>query len=70
MDFALSIKGRLTHLVECKLSDEKPHRALQRFAVEKAPVRAVQLVRNARHSYALGDIEVAQASTFLNELLA
>ena len=70
VDFALSIKGRLTHLVECKLSDEKPHRALQRFAVEKAPVRAVQLVRNARHSYALGDIEVAQASTFLNELLA
>jgi predicted AAA+ superfamily ATPase len=70
VDFAVSDKGRLTHLVECKLSDEKPHRALQRFATEKAPVRAVQLVRHARHSYAVGNIEVVQASHFLNELQA
>lgn len=70
VDFALSVKGQLTQLVECKLSDEKPHRALQRFAVEKGPVRAVQVVRNARHSYAVGDMEVVQAATFLNELLA
>jgi hypothetical protein len=29
---------------------------LQRFAKEKAPVKAVQVMRDARHSYTLGDI--------------
>lgn len=70
VDFALSDKRQLTHLVECKLSDEKPHRALLRFASEKAPVRAMQVVRNARHSYSLGAIEVVRAPEFLNGLLA
>ena len=70
VDFALSEKGRLTQLVECKLSDEKPHRALQRFALEKAPVKAVQVVRNARHSYTLGEIRLARADEFLGGLVA
>jgi uncharacterized protein len=70
VDFALSDKNQLTHLVECKLSDEKPHRALQRFALEKAPVQAVQLVRHARHSYMLGDIQIAVAAEYLSELVA
>lgn len=65
VDFALSEKTQLTELVECKLSDEKPHRALQRFAQELAPGRAVQVVRNARHSYTLGDIQVAAAPDHL-----
>ena len=70
VDFALSEKNQLTQRVECKLTDEKPHRALQRFALEKAPVKAVQLVRNARHSYTLGDIQIAVAHEFLNGLAA
>jgi predicted AAA+ superfamily ATPase len=70
VDFALSDKGQLTHLVECKLSDEKPHRALQRFAQEKAPLQAVQVVRNARHSYTLGDIQITPGPTYLMGLLA
>jgi len=70
VDFALSDKNQLTHLIECKLSDEKPHRALQRFAREKAPVQALQLVRNARHSYTLGEIQIAVAHVFLNGLEA
>jgi uncharacterized protein len=70
VDFALSDKNQLTQLVECKLSDEKPHRALQRFAQEQAPVQAVQVVRNARHSYNLGDIQVAAAPEFLRGLVA
>ena len=70
VDFALSEKNQLTQLVECKLSDEKPHRALLRFALEKAPVQAVQVVRNARHSYTLGDLQIAAAPTFLNGLAA
>lgn len=35
VDFAPSLQGQFTHLVECKLSDPKPHRALQRFAREQ-----------------------------------
>ena len=70
VDFALSDKNQLTQLVECKLSDEKPQRALLRFALEKAPVKAVQVVRHARHSYSAGDIQIMQAHEFLNALLA
>lgn len=70
VDFALSEKGRLTALVECKLGDEKPHRALRRFAHEAAPARAAQVVRHARHRYALGDIEIVPGADFLRELLA
>lgn len=70
VDFALSEKGRLTQLVECKLSDDKPHRALQRFAREKVPVDAVQVVRHLRHSYTLGEIRLARAEEFLNGLVA
>ena len=70
VDFALSDKNQLTHLVECKLSDDKPHRALQRFALEKAPVQAVQLVRHGRHSYTLGAVQITVAHEFLNGLLA
>ena len=68
VDFAISDKGQLTHLVECKLSDEKPHKALQRFAQELAPVQAVQLVRNARHGYTVGDLRIDQAAAYLSEL--
>lgn len=70
VDFALSDKGRLTHLVECKLVDDKPHRALQRFAREQAPVEAVQVVRHLRHSYTLGEIRLVRADEFLNGLVA
>jgi hypothetical protein len=70
VDFVLNEKSHLTQLVECKLSDEKPHRALQRFALEKGSVQAVQVVRNARHSYPLGDIQIAPAALFLNQLAA
>lgn len=70
VDFALSEKNQLTQLIECKLSDEKPHRALQRFAREQGPVDAVQVVRHLRHGYTLGEIRLAQAHEFLNGLLA
>jgi len=70
VDFALSEKAQLTELVECKLSDDKPHRALLRFASEPAPVKAVQVVRNLRHSFAAGAVEVVQASEYLRGLAA
>lgn len=47
VDFALSQDAELTHLVECKLHDTKPHRALQRFAGEWPQAQAVQLLRES-----------------------
>lgn len=70
VDFALSEKNQLVQLVECKLSDEKPHRALQRFARELAPARALQAVRNARHSHRVGEIDIVTAHEFLRDLSA
>jgi hypothetical protein len=43
---------------------------LLRFAQEQAPVQAVQVVRNARHSYALGSIQIAAAPDYLMGLAA
>ncbi len=70
VDFALSLKGQLTHLVECKLSDPKPHRVLLRFAREQPQGQAVQVVRHLPHSHALVDIHIARADEFLNGLAA
>ena len=68
VDFAISEGKRLTHLVECKLFDDKPHRALLRFASEQGPVQAVQVVRNVRHAFVAGAVEVVPASAFLRGL--
>jgi predicted AAA+ superfamily ATPase len=70
VDFALSEKNQLTQLVECKLSDDKPHRGLRRFALQHPSAQASQVVRNLRHSYSLGDLSLRRADEFLNSLLA
>jgi uncharacterized protein len=70
VDFALNNKGRLTHLVECKLSDAKPHRALLRFAREQPQAQATQVLRHLAHTHALGEIQVVRADEFLNGLAA
>ena len=70
VDFALSEKKQLTQLVECKLSDDKPHRGLRRFALQHPAAQANQVVRNLRHSYNLGDLSLRRADEFLNGLLA
>ena len=64
VDFALSEKAKLTELVECKLPDDKPHRALLRFANERAPVKVVQVVRNLWRSFRAGVVEVVQAARY------
>jgi predicted AAA+ superfamily ATPase len=60
LDFVLSAQGQLTHLLECKLSDDKPHRALQRFAAEWPAAQAIQLVRNLRQEQ---DVPAPQPAT-------
>ena len=70
VDFALSHGQELTHLIECKLSDNKPHKALRRFAGEFPHTQTVQLLRDLRHSVDLGRIQMQRADDWLNGLLA
>lgn len=72
VDFCLSHKApegdTLTHLIECKLSDSKPHTALKRFAEQWTHAQAVQAVRNLRHEQDHGRVQIRAAATWLNEL--
>ena len=76
VDFALSDGNTLTHLVECKLSDDKPHRALQRFAAEFPTAQATQLVLNLRQEFDVAlphsaqGLQVQSAGRWLSELAA
>ena len=51
VDFCLSDKApagdTLTHLIECKLGDSKPHAALKRFAEQWVAAQAVQLTKDS-----------------------
>ncbi len=66
VDFCLSHKARtgdtLTHLIECKLSDSKPHAALKRFAAQWTDAHAVQVVRNLRHEQNHGRLQIRDAA--------
>lgn len=69
VDFALSEGGQLTHLIECKMQDDKPHRALRRFADEFPATQAIQVIRDLRHSFAIGRLQMQRADEWLNALL-
>jgi predicted AAA+ superfamily ATPase len=68
VDFAISEKNQLTHLIECKLGDDKPHRALKRFAEQHPQAAAVQVVRDLRHSFEVHGIEIRRADDWLMAL--
>ena len=72
VDFCLShtaSKGAtLSHLIECKLSDNKPHGALKRFAEQWTGAKAVQVVRNLRHEEDAGRVTIRDAAGWLNGL--
>ena len=68
VDFALSDGDALTHLVECKLSDTRPHGALIRFAREHPNASAVQLVDRLRNEESRPPVLVADAARWLGEL--
>ncbi len=70
VDFALSRDGALTHLIECKLGDDKPHRALLRFAGEFPSVQAVQLVRHLRQEQEVDGLRITAAAPWLAGLAA
>lgn len=70
VDFALSNDQTLTHLIECKLSDRKPHRALLRFGQQFPEAEAVQIVRNARQEEYIAPALITPAGEWLNRLAA
>ena len=68
VDFSLSLEGSLSHLVECKLADSSPHRALSRFARQFPEAEAVQLVRDARQQEQREAVSVVPAGEWLARL--
>lgn len=70
MDFALSNDGDLTHLIECKLSDSAPHRALSGFAGRFPQAEAIQLVRDLRQEEFRSAIRITEAANWLANLAA
>jgi len=65
VDFALSEDKRLTHLIECKLADNAPHRALAGFAHKFPEAQAVQLVRDLRQEEIRAPVRIAHAADWL-----
>lgn len=68
VDFCLSVDGALSQLIECKLADTAPQRALTRFAQQFQQAQAVQLVRNARQVERRGPIAIEPAAQWLARL--
>lgn len=70
VDFALSKEESLTHLIECKLGDNKPHRSLLRFAGEFADAETVQIVYRLRQEETRNGIRITDAANWLAGLAA
>ncbi len=70
VDFAFSESGELKQLIECKLGDNKPHRALARFAAQFPDAEAVQLVYNLRQEEFRNGIIITDAANWLARLAA
>ena len=70
VDFAFSEAGDLKQLIECKLGDNKPHRALARFAEQFSGAEAVQLVYNLRQEEFRNGITITDAANWLARLAA
>lgn len=70
VDFALSEGGVLKQLVECKLGDNKTHRALMRFAEHFSGVDAVQIVYDLRQEEFRNGIVITDAAQWLARLAA
>jgi predicted AAA+ superfamily ATPase len=70
VDFAFSEAGELKQLIECKLGDNKPHRALMRFAEQFPEVNAVQIVYNLRQEEFRNRITITDAANWLAQLAA
>jgi len=70
IDFVFSETGKLTRLIECKWGDNKPHRALARFAERFPGAEAVQIVYDLRQEEFRNGIAITDAANWLSRLAA
>ena len=70
VDFSLSRKGKATHLIEVKASDDSPSSSLNMLANKLPEAAAVQLVQNLRHELQKDKIAVVSAGNWLAGLAA
>ena len=70
VDFALSDGDSLTDLIECKVADTRPHRALANFSARFPEARPVQLVRDIRQEEDRNGIAITDAAEWLAKLAA
>lgn len=70
VDFSLSRKGKLTHLIEVKLSDDSVSASLDLFARKLPEAAALQLVQNLRREQQKGNIAIVAAGKWLAHLSA
>jgi uncharacterized protein len=68
VDFALSEDRKLTHLIECKLSDTNVHRALAGFASRFPEAESIQLVRDLRQEEYRAPVRITAAAPWLASL--
>jgi predicted AAA+ superfamily ATPase len=70
IDFALSREGKLTHMIEVKLSEDISSPSLRYFSKRMPEVSACQLVHNLRQEQQREDIAILQAGKWLAQLSA
>jgi predicted AAA+ superfamily ATPase len=68
VDFALTRKGRATHLIEVKLSDDAASPSLSLLSKKLPEAKAFQLVQNLRREQQVGNISIVRAGKWLGEL--
>ena len=68
VDFGISAGESLIQLIECKLSDHRPHKALTRFAAQFPQAKAYQIVANLRQEEMVNGIQITDAAYWLAQL--
>ncbi|HBC71181.1 MAG TPA: hypothetical protein DCZ38_00150 [Coxiellaceae bacterium] len=67
VDFALAKDNKIDNIIEAKISDGEPSKALIWFQ-EKYKFPATQVVKELRHEHKVRNVSIIRASTFLQEL--
>ena len=64
IDFALSVGTKLTHMIECKLSDAAPARAFTNFGSQWPDAKAIQVVRHLPKAEHYKGVDIVNATQF------
>ena len=70
VDFVISDGREVTHLIECKATDNKPHPALKRFAEQHPEATPLQIVGDLRQPQTRDGIDIVDAGSWLAGLAA